>query len=125
MNYYTTSEEEPIDGSLESKWEPTADMNIIKSAIEVLTMISGGKDSTGPVLHVSFNKEGDGQTMSLRMAISTPQMTMNWENTDSENWKNSRIEFSNTSSAEIQERSRCLSTLLGLEGKPSSQDGRI
>lgn len=89
MNYYSDYETEATenDGNLESKWEPVADMNIIKSVMSAVTTIIPEKETIGRVLHVNYRKLGDGLNMSAKMEISTHMWTITWVNTDSENSK--------------------------------------
>jgi len=98
VSYYSDyeTELEEKDGNLESKWDPVADMNIIKSGMSLLAMITKQNGTIGPVSNVSFKKLGDGLNMSLRAEFSGAGWTMSWENTDSESCKNSKIVFSLT-----------------------------
>lgn len=96
MNYYSDydTEQEEIDGNSESKWEPTADINIINAVMKLLTEITKSSGGIGTVSSLNYKKQGDGQTMNLRMDVSTPTLTISWVNTDSPDLKTSNFVFS-------------------------------
>lgn len=95
MSYYSDYDSDPEenDGNLESKWDPVADMNIIKSGMSLVKMITEKNGDFGPVSNVSYKKQGDGVDMSLSLVISGVGWTMNWVNTDSENSKSCSVAF--------------------------------
>ena len=125
MSYYSDYEEEATenDGNSESKWEPIADINIISAVMKLLMEITKPNGDTGPVLNLNFKKQGDGQTMSLRMDVSTPTLTMSWVNTDSPDLKNSSFAFSQKDNGPAIEKLLSLWTDWEEQEKHSSQGG--
>lgn len=95
MSYYSDYDSDPEenDGNSESKWDPVADMNIIKSGMNLVKMITEKNEDFGPVSHVSYRKQGDGVDMSLSLVVSGAGWTMNWVNTDSEDSKSCNVVF--------------------------------
>ena len=125
MNYYSDLEEEPNAGSSESKWEPTADMNIIKSVMNAATTIIPSREDFGRVLSANFSKLGDGQTMNARMEISTHLWTIVWENTDSPDSKISNFSLKPTQEQKEIEKSLQFATTSAELEKLFTLDGSV
>lgn len=128
MNYYSDYDSEPEenDGNLESKWEPVADMNIIKSVMSAVTTIIPEKETFGRVYRVNYKKLGDGLNMNARMEISTHMWTIIWVNTDSENSKQCSFTLEPTEENRQTELSRTSVTKSAEElVKLFSQDGVV
>lgn len=95
MSYsdYSDFDPEENDGNSEKKLEVQQDLNIIKSAMNLVKMTMEKNEPFGKDIKLNYKKVLNGATMNSRLEISLPGRTMILEGTDLQDFASCSIVF--------------------------------